>query len=142
MCDPRIQFKDGIVPLEEDEHERDASPLTSCEAPDGEISHLPPGHPIVMVLVSPTTSTGGGSAGWRIKRTAEGVLDILLLLGGDHWHGSHGTGSHCWCLLLPSLQLHLIASDAVRSCTSIVGSLVGENVVVYHACLMNIFVTL
>ena len=62
-CDPSIQFKDGIVPLEEDEHERDTSPLTSCELQIDDSHNLPPGHPIIMVLVSPTTSTGGGSAG-------------------------------------------------------------------------------
>ena len=103
MCDPRIQFKDGIVPLEEDEHERDASPLTSCELQNGCYSQFCLLDLPLAELESSTTSTGGGSAGRRIKRTAEGVLDILLLLGGDHWRGSHGTGSHCWRLLLPSL---------------------------------------
>ena len=74
MCDPRIQLKDGIVPLEEDEHERDASPLPSFEAPDGECSHLTLGHPIIMVLVS---------RGLQDQEDCLGVLNILLLLGGD-----------------------------------------------------------
>ena len=60
---PKIQLKDGIVPLEEDEHERDTSPSTLCELQMYDSNNLPPGHPIVMVLVSTTTSTGGGSGG-------------------------------------------------------------------------------
>ena len=35
VCAPGIQFMDGIVPHEEDVHERDTSPFTTCELQNG-----------------------------------------------------------------------------------------------------------
>ena len=62
-CNPRIPFRDGFVPPEEDEREGDVTPFSSLELQLDDSHKLPPEHPVVTVLVSPTMSTGGGSMG-------------------------------------------------------------------------------
>ena len=49
------------MPPEEDEHEGDTSPFTLCELQMDDSHSLPPGHSTTVVLVTPTTSTGGES---------------------------------------------------------------------------------
>ena len=74
--------------------------------------------------------------GRRIKRTTRESLisyySMVVTTGVDTWNMKS-----LLTFTVPSLQLHQNASDAVQFRTSFVGSLVGENVVVTHACLMN-----
>ena len=54
---------DRIVPHEEDVHEERHLSLYYMCAPEWLYTILPPGHVIVMVMMSSTMPTGGGSTG-------------------------------------------------------------------------------
>ena len=88
-------------------------PFTSCELQTDDSHSFPPWHSAAAVLVSPTTSTGGGSMGWRIKRIMlESLMFFFSLVVVTHWHGSHRTWRSCYssCFFLPSTtELQLVA---------------------------------
>ena len=109
-------IRDGFVPPEEDEHEGDTSPFTSCELQTDDSHSFPPEHSGSAVLVSPSMSSGDGSTGWRIKRTMwESSMSSLVVA---HCHGSHRRGRSCYSsyFFLPSTkEPHLVAFSKVTA---------------------------
>ena len=129
------------MPLEEDEHERDTSLLTLCELKMDDSHNLPPGHHIVMVLVSSTMFHHvyrRRERGLKDQEDYVGVLNILLLPGGDHWHDhmeQEITAAPPASFSLSSTRSHL---NAVLCCTYIMGFAQVENVGFHPICLKSV----
>ena len=133
--------RDEFVPPEEDEHKGDISPYTLCEVQTDDSHSLPSRYSATAVLVSPTTSKGGGSRGWRIKRTMWESLMSFFSLVVAHWCGSYRRGRSCYssCFFLPSTtELQLVAKRVLTADIR----LTGWRHYQYAAYLNNSFVVL
>ena len=108
----------GLCPLKRINTKETPLPLLFVSSKQMNSHSLRPGHSAYNTCV--TTATGGGSVGWRIKRTMQESLMSFFSLVVAHWYGSHKRERSCYSsyFILPGItELHLMCTVLLPSFT-------------------------